>query len=42
MFKFLIFTALILKFLDLKAHHKIYSPRVEEGRQSFEWRGHVN
>ncbi len=42
MLKFLIFTALILKFLDLKAHHKIYSPRVEEGRQSLEWRGHVN
>jgi len=42
MFKFLIFTALILNFLNLKAHHKIYSPRVEEGRQSLEWRGHVN
>ena len=26
----------------MKAHHKIYSPRVEEGRQSLEWRGHVN
>ena len=24
------------------AHHKIYSPRVEEGRQSLEWRGHFN
>ena len=22
------------------SHHKIYSPQVEEGRQSFEWRGH--
>ena len=42
MFKFIIFMALIFKFLDLKAHHKIYSPRVEEGRQSLEWRGHVN
>lgn len=24
------------------SHHKIYSPVVEEGRQSFEWRGHYN
>ena len=24
------------------SHHKIYSPRVEEGRQSLEWRGHFN
>ena len=24
------------------AHHKIYSPIVEEGRQSFEWRGHFD
>ena len=24
------------------AHHKIYSPRVEEGRQSAEWRGHFD
>ena len=23
-------------------HHKIYSPRVEEGRQSLEWRGHLD
>ena len=42
MFKFFIFTFLILKFINLKAHHKIYSPRVEEGRQSLEWRGHFN
>ncbi len=27
---------------NLKAHHKIYSPRVEEGRRSLEWRGHFN
>jgi len=26
----------------LNAHHKIYSPRVEEGRQSLEWRGHFS
>ena len=26
----------------VEAHHKIYSPRVEEGRQSFEWRGHFD
>ena len=24
------------------SHHKVYSPRVEEGRQSLEWRGHFN
>ena len=24
------------------AHHKIYSPRVEEGRRSLEWRGHFD
>ena len=27
---------------NIHAHHKIYSPRVKEGRQSFEWRGHFN
>ena len=42
MLKFFIFIALTFKFLNLKAHHKIYSPRVEEGRQSWEWRGHFN
>ena len=42
MFKFFIFIALFFKCLNLKAHHKIYSPRVEEGRQSLEWRGHFN
>lgn len=26
----------------VEAHHKIYSPRVKEGRQSLEWRGHLN
>tara|TARA_B100000029_G_C17495989_1_gene930888 strand:+ start:453 stop:1178 length:726 start_codon:yes stop_codon:yes gene_type:complete len=26
----------------LFSHHKIYSPQVEEGRQSFEWRGHTD
>lgn len=29
-------------FCATNAHHKIYSPKVEEGRQSFEWRGHFN
>ena len=35
---------LFLLFLSTKlyAHHKIYSPQVEEGRQSFEWRGHTD
>ncbi len=32
----------MLVFNNGNAHHKIYSPRVEEGRQSFEWRGHFN
>ena len=27
---------------NVLSHHKIYSPRVEEGRQSFEWRGHFD
>ena len=27
---------------SIYAHHKIYSPIVEEGRQSFEWRGHFD
>ena len=27
---------------SVSAHHKIYSPRVEEGRQSLEWRGHFD
>ena len=42
MLKFLILIVLVFKFINLNAHHKIYSPRVEEGRQSLEWRGHVN
>ena len=42
MFKFIVVVVLIFKLTNLKAHHKIYSPRVEEGRQSLEWRGHVN
>ena len=29
-------------FSFVKAHHKIYSPKVEEGRQSLEWRGHFD
>ena len=27
---------------EVLSHHKIYSPVVEEGRQSLEWRGHLN
>ncbi len=42
MLRLFIFTVLIFKFINLEAHHKIYSPRVEEGRQSLEWRGHFN
>ena len=29
-------------FTSVLGHHKIYSPEVEEGRQSLEWRGHHN
>ena len=29
-------------FTFVKSHHKIYSPEVEEGRQSLEWRGHFD
>ena len=36
----LIFQLMYCKFL--LSHHKIYSPIVEEGRQSFEWRGHFD
>ena len=42
MLKTLIIIVLIFKFTNVNAHHKIYSPRVEEGRQSLEWRGHIN
>ena len=37
-----LFLLLLLMSSYLNAHHKIYSPRVEEGRQSLEWRGHFN
>ncbi|PPR42525.1 MAG: hypothetical protein CFH30_00531 [Alphaproteobacteria bacterium MarineAlpha8_Bin1] len=34
---------IILTFsLKVNGHHKIYSPVVEEGRQSLEWRGHLD
>ncbi|MDC3091573.1 hypothetical protein OA848_04215 [Rickettsiales bacterium] len=38
------FFFLIIIFVSSKSfsHHKIYSPRVEEGRTSLEWRGHFN
>ena len=38
----LFFLIFFFKFSYLQAHHKIYSPKVEEGRQSFEWRGHFD
>ena len=38
--KFLFF--LTIFFYLCKSHHKIYSPIVEEGRQSLEWRGHFD
>ena len=37
----IIFLIFFLTFLFYK-HHKIYSPKVEEGRQSLEWRGHFD
>ena len=36
------FLLLFFFFKSSLAHHKIYSPIVEEGRQSFEWRGHFD
>ena len=42
MHKILPIIALIFSFNTVKSHHKIYSPQVEEGRQSFEWRGHTD
>ena len=38
----LLFVFLVFASSNLLSHHKIYSPRVEEGRQSFEWRGHFD
>jgi len=38
---FLIYFIIFFSFqINVDAHHKIYGPRVEEGRQSLEWRGH--
>ncbi len=42
MIKILFIFIFILFHTSSEAHHKIYSPRVEEGRQSFEWRGHFD
>jgi len=42
MYKILLIIALTFSFNAIKSHHKIYSPQVEEGRQSFEWRGHTD
>ena len=36
------FSLLFFFFFRLQSHHKIYSPIVEEGRQSLEWRGHFD
>ena len=38
----LFFLLIIFCFSITEAHHKIYSPIVEEGRQSLEWRGHFD
>ena len=38
----LVFFLTFFYFSFTEAHHKIYSPLVEEGRQSFEWRGHFD
>lgn len=42
MYIFFIFFFLLLNQEISFSHHKIYSPRVQEGRQSLEWRGHFN
>ena len=42
MFYFVFLIILQFYFNPAYCHHKIYSPRVQEGRQSLEWRGHVN
>ena len=42
MYKILLVIVLIFSYHTLQSHHKIYSPQVEEGRQSFEWRGHTD
>ena len=42
MFYFVFLIILQFYFNPAYCHHKIYSPRVEEGRQSLEWRGHIN
>ena len=39
---FIVIKLIFLLQKNIHAHHKIYSPRVKEGRQSFEWRGHFN
>ena len=39
---YFLFLATIFLTKNVLSHHKIYSPEVEEGRQSIEWRGHVN
>ncbi len=40
--RFILFLLIFSFFNFTHAHHKIYSPIVEEGRQSFEWRGHFD
>ena len=42
MYKILLIIVLTFSYNTLKSHHKIYSPQVEDGRQSFEWRGHTD
>jgi len=37
-----IFILVFIYSSQIKAHHKIYSAKVEDGRQSLEWRGHLN
>ena len=39
---FIVLNIICLLQKSIYAHHKIYSPRVKEGRQSFEWRGHFD
>ena len=40
--RFFVFVIIICTSFSVYAHHKIYSPEVEEGRQTLEWRGHFD
>lgn len=39
---YIFYFILFFFYSSVSAHHKVYSPRVDEGRLSLEWRGHYN